>query len=187
MSRARDELLGRIMAVVARRGLGDRSLRDLAAEAGTSHRMLLYHFGSRAGLVAAIVERMEADQVALLAELAARSESPRQLIRQLWNELTTAEVLPFVRLFLETVALSSRGSEDDLTGPWIDASAELSGRWGVEFDPPAVRLGVAVVRGLLVDVLGGGSLEGATEALERHLATLPSEPAVPSQRNGTKR
>ena len=37
MGRARDELLGRVMAVVAGEGLGDRSLRDVAAQAGTSH------------------------------------------------------------------------------------------------------------------------------------------------------
>jgi AcrR family transcriptional regulator len=184
MGRARDELLGRVMAVVAREGLGGRSLRDVAADAGTSHRMLLYHFESRAGLVAAMVDRMEADQVVLLRELAAEAESPQQLIRRQWTELTRPEVLPFVRLFLETVALTSRGPVDDLTGPWIDATRELAAQWGLEFDPPATRLGVAVIRGLLVDVLGGGSVTDATEALERHLATLLPAPA---QRSGTNR
>ena len=184
MGRAGDELLDRVMAVVARQGLGDRSLRDVAAQAGTSHRMLLYHFGSRAGLVAAIVARMEADQVRLLRGLASGAESPQQLIRGLWDELTRPEVLPFVRLFLETVALMSRGPRDDLTAPWVDATAGLAARWGVEADPASSRLGVAVVRGLLVDVLGGGSIEDATDALERYLTSLP---VVPIQRSGTKR
>ena len=184
MGRAGEELLGRVMAVVAAEGLGDRSLREVASQAGTSHRMLLYHFGSRAGLVAAIVARMEADQVRLLQELATRAESPQDLIRTLWEELTRPEVLPFVRLFLETVALTSRGPGEDLTTPWVDATADLAARWEVEDDPAMTRLGVAVVRGLLVDVLGGGSIPEATEALGRYLASLP-EPAA--QRSGTKR
>lgn len=189
MGRAREDLLSRVMAVVAREGLGDRSLRDLAADAGSSHRMVLYHFGSRAGLVAALVERMEADQVALLRQLATRAESPQQLIRQLWSELTRPEVLPFVRLFLETVALSSRGPIDDLTAPWVAATRDLAARWGAEADPARTRLGVAVVRGLLVDVLGGGSVADATEALERYLEVMDagSQPAPSSQRSGTKR
>jgi len=184
MGRARDELLRRVTAVVAREGLGDRSLRDVAAQAGTSHRMLLYHFGSRAGLVAAIVAQMEADQVRLLRELATGTESPQDLIRALWEELTRPEVLPFVRLFLETVALTSRGPGDDLTAPWVDATTDLAVRWDLEVDPAVTRLGVAVVRGLLVDVLGGGSIPDATEALERFLASLPGPPL---QRSGTNR
>ncbi|MEZ5140174.1 MAG: hypothetical protein R2711_15805 [Acidimicrobiales bacterium] len=46
-STARRELLDRVLAHVAEQGLSDRSLRDLATAVGTSHRMLLYHFGSR--------------------------------------------------------------------------------------------------------------------------------------------
>jgi hypothetical protein len=56
--------------------------------------------------------------------------------------------------------------------------------WDVEVDPVLTRLGVAVVRGLLVDVLWGGSIGDASEALERYLSFLP---APPLQRSGTNR
>ena len=39
---------GAVIASVGSQGLGARSLRDLAADAQTSHRMLIHHFGSRA-------------------------------------------------------------------------------------------------------------------------------------------
>ena len=67
MGDARSELLDRIVDEVAQHGIGDRSLRDLAAAVGSSHRMLLYHFGSRAGLVAAIVVEVEARQRSLMS------------------------------------------------------------------------------------------------------------------------
>ena len=62
MGAARDELLERIVTEVATHGLADRSMRELAAGVGSSHRMLLYHFGARDGLVAAIVAATEAAQ-----------------------------------------------------------------------------------------------------------------------------
>ena len=52
----RQELLDAVVEEFAARGIGDRSLRDVAAAVGTSHRMLLHHFGSREGLLLAIVE-----------------------------------------------------------------------------------------------------------------------------------
>ncbi len=173
---ARAELLGRVMGVVATGGLGDRSLRDIAEAAGSSHRMVLYHFGSRQGLVAAIVEAMEAAQRESLLDLAGSARNPADLTRALWQRLTTPEVLPFVRLFVETVTLRSVGETGDLTGPWLEASAQIAGAWGIGFDEAETRLGVAVVRGLLLDVLAGTSVKAATAALERHLERLP-EPA----------
>jgi len=152
---------------VAIHGLGDRSLRDLAAAVGTSHRMLLYHFGSRDGLVAAVVEMVEADQRAVLAELAGTATGPADLIRRLWQRVSAPEVLPFVRLFFETVA--HRGTAD-LTTPWIEDSAPITEAFGMPFDPAEIRLGVAVTRGLLVDVILTGDVDAASASLERFIS-----------------
>ena len=45
-----DRLLHDAIAYVAEHGLAELSLRKLAAAIGTSHRMLIYHFGSKEGL-----------------------------------------------------------------------------------------------------------------------------------------
>src|SRR3954470_15854709 len=66
---ARERLLENVIAYVSEHGIGDVSLRTLAAELGTSHRMLIYHFGSKDGLLRAIVETIEGQQRAVLAEL----------------------------------------------------------------------------------------------------------------------
>ncbi len=166
MTSPRDDLTRRLVIEVATNGLGDRSLRDLAAAVGSSHRMLLYHFGSRDGLVAAVVGMVEADQRAVLVELAATAAGPGDLIRRLWHRVSAPEVLPFVRLFFETVA--HRGAPD-LTAPWIEDSAPITERFGIHFDPAEIRLGVAVTRGLLVDVILTGDVEAATASLERFI------------------
>lgn len=193
MGDARDELLDRVMAEVLRGGITDRSLREIANAIGSSHRMLLYHFGSRAELVEAVVARVEADQRAALAELARIHTDPADLVRALWRQVTRPDVLPFARLFFETVAFqATRPGADALTGPWLDATAPVSEQLGLAFDPVDIRLGVAVTRGLLVDVLVTGELDAATASLERFLSRWPAvrpgtasrarPPARPSRR-----
>lgn len=166
MEDARSQLLARIMAEVGAHGLADRSLRELADAVGTSHRMLNYHFGSRAGLVAAIVEAIESAQRDLLVDLAAEASSGGELIRQLWCRVSAPEMLPFVRLFFECVAVT--GGEG-LTDPWLEVSTSVAQVVGVNTSEDDLRLGVAVTRGLLIDVLATGDTDAATHSLERFI------------------
>ena len=182
---ARAQLLDRVVADVAEHGLTDRSLRDIAAAVGTSHRMLLYHFGSREGLVAAIVQSVEAAQRQLLRELAADTSDPAVLVLALWHRVSSPELRPFVRLFFESLAASA-GSDatPDLTSPWLDEAANLIAVAGIDADAVDVRLGIALTRGLLIDVLMTGDVEPATAALQRFLerwqpSSAHTAPAAP--------
>ena len=163
---ARSLLLERIVAEVAANGLADRSLRELAEAVGSSHRMLLYHFGSRGGLVGAVVESVEAAQRDLLTELAGDVDGAAALVRALWARVSSREMRPFVRLFFECVAVT--GGEG-LTDPWLELSAEIAERLGIHTDEEELRLGVAVTRGLLIDVLAADDPAPATRSLERFL------------------
>ncbi len=162
----RTDLLSRLMAEAAAHGLADRSLRDLADAVGSSHRMLLYHFGSRTGLVQAIVERVEAEQREALIDMASRSDDAAELIRMLWEQVSSPELRPFIRLFFECVALT--GGEG-LTDPWLDLGTEVAASIGADTDEDLLRLGVAVSRGLLIDVLAKGDAQDATRSLERFI------------------
>ncbi len=128
--------------------------------------MLNYHFGSRAGLVAAVVETVEAAQRDLLAELSAEIDDPVELARALWQRTSAPELRPFVRLFFECVALTGGKG---LTDPWIALSLEVSDRLGLTAGEDELRLGVAVTRGLLIDVLASDDVSQATRAFERYL------------------
>ena len=52
---AKDRLLADVMDYVTAHGFAGFSLRSVATEIGTSHRMLIHHFGSKAGLESAVV------------------------------------------------------------------------------------------------------------------------------------
>ncbi len=106
----REALLDRLVAHVLAHGLPNSSLRPLAAAAGTSDRMLIYYFGDKAGLIAAILERGAAQLGEQLDALLGSSPRP---VAQLADELHAARrdpvLWPYLRLWLEMAALAAHG------------------------------------------------------------------------------
>lgn len=172
MADPREELLGRIVVEVAAHGLADRSLRALASAIGSSHRMLLYHFGSRDGLVRAIVKAVEAGQREALRSVAAAGGSDVEIARATWRRVSEPATLPFVRLFFELVGQvpSVGDGSRDLTESWLDVAGELGGRQGSATDREEARIGVAVMRGLLLDLVTGADRADVEASMERFFA-----------------
>ena len=170
---ARDQLLDRVVTYVAAAGIAGKSLREIAQGVGTSHRMLIYHFGSREGLLAAIVSAIEGRQRVVLAEISVRASTPREVMLGLWEQLTRPELLPFVRLFFEVFGLVAQGTpgteglRESLTGPWLVDAASVSEQLGVESSRVEFRLGIAVSRGLLLDLVAGAPLDEVDAAYRR--------------------
>ena len=137
--------------------------------------MLIYHFGSRAGLVAAIVARMERQQQGVLAQLAEECESPTELVERQWAGLIDPARAPFERLFFEVLSLALHGRPgtegflDAMTAPWLDVGGETAERLGQRVTRDELLLGVAVVRGLLLEMLASGDTVAPTSALRRFL------------------
>lgn len=186
-SEARDKLLAAVIGHVAAHGFSDLSLREVAAAVGTSHRMLIYHFGSREGLLVAVVRAVEAAQRAFLAELAAdTSLSPADVMRTMWRRVAEPSLWPNERLFFEiySQALQHRpgtaGFLDDIVDSWIEPMAEYAAQRGA--DPEAARidarLAVAVSRGLLLDLLATGDRVAVDAAVERYLAQYEALTAI---------
>lgn len=159
--RRRQELLEGLVAEVARNGVGDRSLRDLAAAVGTSHRMLLHHFGSREELLLAIVGEVERRQMALARELPA---DPAAASAAMWADLRRPDLRPFERLFFECYARGAQGEQP--FARMLPAAVEdwLSQDSIGTADPALMRLGLAVARGLLLDLVATEDLEGVDAA-----------------------
>jgi AcrR family transcriptional regulator len=173
----RDRLLTATITYVARHGLADLSLRTLAEAIGTSHRMLIYHFGSKEGLLADVVAAVEADQRGVLAELARSDLPPGIALRAFWRDVASEEKREHVRLFFEIVAQAlagrpgTEGLRQTLVEPWIELASQQGVLRGL---PPEVaraqaRLGMAVTRGLLLDLLATGDRAGVDAAMDLFL------------------
>jgi AcrR family transcriptional regulator len=175
---SREELLTSAVQHCSTHGLGDLSLRQLGASIGSSHRMLLYHFGSRDGLLTAIVREVEQRQrEAMAADLAELAGDPVAAARRMWSRLIGPDLAPNERLFFELYGRALAGDPgaapllDGVVNAWIDPLVKELSRgtgayWLTRHD---VRLGLAVIRGLLLDVLATGDVKGTTLALETFL------------------
>jgi AcrR family transcriptional regulator len=162
----RRELLDALIEEFADGGIGDRSLRAVAAAVGTSHRMLLHHFGSREDLLVAIVEQVEQRQMGLLSEL---PTNPAEGFAAMWADLHRPELRHLERLFFECYARGTQGEKpfDRMVPGAVDGwLAEVKGVAGQAFDPAMARLGLAVTRGLLLDLVATNDDSGVDAAAE---------------------
>jgi AcrR family transcriptional regulator len=170
--RRRRELLDELIATFARDGIGGRSLRDIAESVGTSHRMLLHYFGSRDELLLTVVEEVERRQTAMLDDL---PDDPAEAFRAMWADIRRPDMRPFERLFFECYARGAQGEAPfarlvpNAVDGWL---ADVDERSEGTADPALVRLGLAVMRGLLLDLVATGDTEGVDAAAERFVALL---------------
>jgi AcrR family transcriptional regulator len=159
----RQELLHAVVNEFASGGIGDRSLRDVAAAVGTSHRMLLHHFGSRSELLLAIVEDVERRQRMLLRALPAE---PAEAIAAMWADLRRPDLRPFERLFFECYARGVQGEQPFARMLPAAVDSWLADDAGRAVDPALMRLGLAVMRGLLLDLVATGDDDGVDAAAQ---------------------
>jgi AcrR family transcriptional regulator len=159
-SARRQELLEAAYHYVLANGAADMSLRPLAASTGTSPRVLLYRFGSKDELVREILDRARAEQREMMrAALAGAS------VDQLWTWLSAPDQRATIRLFVEAYASSLHPEP----GPWQGFAETSVAEWLELLAPvlpadPAPTLHLAVLRGLLLDLLATGDLDRVTAA-----------------------
>ena len=175
----RSELLAAAIDHVSEHGLTDLSLRALAAELGTSHRMLSHHFGSKEGLWLAIVNEVERRQRDAMAELAdQQADSGAELMRQWWQHISDPSLWPNERLFFEVYSQGLLGRSpaaellEGIVDSWVAPAAALLVDMGVDADEAAslARLGLAVTRGLLLDLLATGDRDAVDAAMEQWIS-----------------
>jgi AcrR family transcriptional regulator len=174
----RDELLELAYAYVREHGIAELSLRPLAAAVGSSPRVLLFLFGSKDGLLRALLARARADESALLARLAP-DRSPDGLTaaaEALWGWLADPAHRPLLRLWVEAYARSLIETD----GPWAGFAAATVHDWLdvlARLQPEAERdtsaglarrtAVLAVLRGALLDLLATGDADRTTAAVRQ--------------------
>ncbi len=158
------------------------SLRPLATEIGSSPRVLLFLFGSKDGLVRALLARARADEMAHVQRV--RLETGVDLTRvglEVWHWLTADEHRGLLTLWTESYARSL--IEPD--GPWAGFASSTVDDWLTlladtqapgERDTPAGEtrrtLVLAILRGALLDLLATGDVTRTTRAVTTALETI---------------
>lgn len=172
---AREQLLSRVVDWFTENGVGDTSLRTVAAGVGSSHRMLLYHFGSREGLLAAVVDATWASQERYLAEMLEEGRDPFEAGWEFWKRLAD-EAPTFGPLFFELAAAAMHGHEwASSLRRWIQAWLESLTHFHERAGHPPERAeaiayaALALSRGVLFDLALGGDRRRADAAVMEFL------------------
>ncbi len=105
-------MLQAMAAHVLAHGLSDASLRPLAKAAGTSDRMLIYHFGNKEGLVGALLNYLgDLYSTMLDSMIPANAASSRdELLAEIAKITRGPQFSPFLVLWWDVVAGSARGN-----------------------------------------------------------------------------
>ena len=173
----RDRYLEAAVDYVVEHGMSDLSLRPLAEAVGTSHRMLLYHFGSKEQLLVEIVREIERRERAMVAHSVSPGggdDDPVAVLRAFWKRISQPQYAARERLFFELYGRALQGRDatsgllEGVIDDWVGPAAAGEEARGVDRDEARARarLSVAVVRGLLLDLLATGDRKGTTAAFE---------------------
>jgi AcrR family transcriptional regulator len=171
----KQRLLNAAIEYVAANGLSDVSLRTLAAALGTSHRMLIFHFGSKEGLWVEIIRTVEQRQRELLGQILPDPDQPvREAMRAWWKHISDPALWPNERLFFEIYGQALQGRThtvellDGIVEDWLGPATEINLALGVPGDLARAhaRVGVAVTRGLLLDLLATRDVAGVDAAMD---------------------
>src|SRR3954466_8231204 len=175
---AREKLLDAAIDHIAQRGISDLSLRELAAAVGSSHRMLIHHFGGREGVLVAVVQAVEQAQRDGLADVIPDPAMPLgEAMRAWWRHISAERLWPNERLFYELYGQALQGRPgtvellDGIVDAWLEPAAPGFIAYGVSREEALAqaRLGIAISRGLLLDLLATEEREAVDAAMEAYI------------------
>jgi hypothetical protein len=122
-----------------------------------------------------VIRAVEARQREALADLAADGDLPvAEQARRMWRRLADPALWPHERLFFEVYGQALQGRPhtaallDGIVDSWLEPLTALNIAQGLtpERARASARLGIAVTRGLLLDLLATGDRPGTDAAME---------------------
>lgn len=163
------------VAVAGEFGLSGLTFAKVAERLGTSDRMVVYYFPTKADLITATIVRMGGDlQVMLAKAFGAEPRSVDELIATAWPVLASRHADRVFAVLFEAIGLASAGKE-----PYSVLAPALLDGWATWLEPRVIgssakvrrrrALGVmATIDGLLLlrRLLGADAAQAAFEALQ---------------------
>jgi AcrR family transcriptional regulator len=184
----REDLLDRVTEDLAVNGLVDFSLRRAARAAGTTHKVLLYHFDGGDDLLAQAILRLRERRISnALAAIQGQGPGRQTLagrVRAVWPVLTGAEsglrvldqAIGLVMYDPERYGELGRGASDQYLPAILSICPQ---EWSDQRKLEVSEMILAVLRGFLVDWLIRGDAAGASAGLEALVRALDREEAAP--------
>jgi len=147
-SEQREQALGRICAHMLGTGLSETSLRQLAGAADISDRMLLYYFKNKNEVLTTAMQRIAMQLLIQIGGSVPADEtySVSEFLTLAADMTRSPEMVPFMRLFIESIAAAARKEApfDTISGQLIEGFLGwIEGR--LSDDTPDKRAAAAMI------------------------------------------
>jgi len=168
----RQRLRNQAVDYVLSHGVGDLALRPLAKALKTNARMLVYHFGSREGLMRELlagVREREDENIQAWFQAGKEQRTMPEFLRWLWQRMSAPSMQPQLHLLFELYALALRHPKNYpgvLENPlvyWKGLTKKTSRQ--SKADEAKATLLLAATRGLLLDLCATGDRARTEQAL----------------------
>lgn len=180
----RRELLERVTGDLAANGLVDFSLRRAARAAGTTHKVLLYHFDSADDLLSQAIPKLRERRIANALAAAGAGPAHRSLaerVRSMWPALTGPESW----VLDQAIGLAMYDAEHfvqlgrEASRQYLPALLELCpAHWAPERKFEVSEMILAVLRGFLVEMRTSADEAGIAAGFEALVRALEREEAA---------
>lgn len=180
----RRELLDRVTEDLAANGLVDFSLRRAARAAGTTHKVLLYHFDGADDLLVRAVVQLRGRRIAKALAAATEGEVRRSLgdwVRAIWPMLVGEEA----RVLDQAIGLAMYDSERyaalgrEASRQYLPTLlAVCPEHWSARRKLEVAEMVLATLRGFLVDARTSGDSAGVAAGFEALVRALEREEAA---------
>jgi AcrR family transcriptional regulator len=154
----REQLLAAAVDYAIDHGLADLTLRPLAEALGVLPNSLVHHFGSKDELLTAILNGVR-ERLRETVRGQPASDADSDPLRDAWAWSSDPEHLDFFRSFFEAYGLALR--HPDRFAGFLE---RVVSDWLVTDNPVRTTLDLAVLRGLLLDLLTTGEHARVQEA-----------------------
>lgn len=171
----KQELTNAALEYLLEHGLTDVSLRPVAAAVGTSARLLIYHFGSKEGLLAEVFDALQSRLRDSFSEVlrARGAETGEPPLKTFWKWATARRNYASLKLLYELQVLAAQNPKGYAhylrrnSSSWIELVQTAI--------PPAQRssaaatLMIAVFDGLFLELMSTGDRKRTTAALDEFI------------------
>jgi hypothetical protein len=122
---------------------------------------------------------VEARQRALVGDVVPdESATLAEALRAWWQHISDPALWPNERLFFEIYGQALQGRPgttellDGIVDAWLEPAATALAAYGIAEGRAVARLGIAVTRGLLLDLLATGNRAAVDAAMDAYIALL---------------
>lgn len=177
MSNRKAELREAALRYLLRNGAANVSLRPMAAALGTSARMLVFHFGSKEGLIQDVMQELHARLRLSLQGMTSPDQPARTPpLKRFWEWAAARQNLPYLRLLYEVQIIATQNPRQ--YGAYLKKTSQDWHRAALEAmsaphrSPETATLCIAVFDGLFLELVAGGDQRQLTAALDRFIAMM---------------